>query len=69
MPDEVARWLVELRADNDLQARFDELADKNTEGTITPDELDEYDAYLQISSVVAVFQAHARDVLARRNGN
>jgi predicted transcriptional regulator len=32
MPTEVARWLVGLRADSDLQARLDELADKNTGG-------------------------------------
>ena len=64
MPEEVARWLTELRADSDLQARIDELADKNTEGAITPQELAEYDQYLEIVEVLAVLQAQARSILA-----
>lgn len=60
MPVEVARWLAELRADPVLQARVDELADRNTAGTITPEELAEYDAYLRMAETVAFLQARAR---------
>jgi hypothetical protein len=63
MTPDVARWLLELRADPALQARLDELADKNTEGVITPDELAEYDEYLQVANLVAILQAKARKVL------
>jgi hypothetical protein len=69
MPADVARWLLELRADSVLQARFDELADKNTEGIITDEELTEYDEYLQAASVIAVLQAKARSVLFNTNGH
>ena len=68
MTPDVARWWMEIRSDPTLQARVDELADKNTEGLITPEELAEYDEYLQIASVIAVFQARARSLLARANG-
>ena len=63
MPEEVARWLVGLRADSELQARLDELADKNTEGVITPVELAEYDEYLRAAEVIAVLQSKARSAL------
>jgi hypothetical protein len=64
MTPDVARWLLELRADSALQARLDELACKNTKGVITPDELAEYDEYLQVANVVAILQAKARKVLS-----
>jgi hypothetical protein len=69
MTNEVARWLVDLRADPELQARFDELAEKNTEGMISQEELNEYDEYLQVSSLIAVLQAKARAVLSNANGH
>ena len=69
MPIEVARWLVGLRADGDLQARLDELADKNTDGIITESELAEYDEYLRASEVIGVLQAKARLALASPNSH
>ncbi len=64
MTPEVAQWLVGLRADPELQARVDELADRNTEGELTPDELAEYDEYLQVAAVVSALQATARKALS-----
>jgi len=66
MPGEVAEWLVQLHADTDLQARVDELADKNTAGLITPTELAEYDEYLQAAEVIAVLQVKARRTLTSK---
>jgi len=57
---EVAKALVDLRADSQFQARLDELADKNTAGLLTPDERAEYDLYLSALSVVTVLQSMAR---------
>ena len=65
MTPEVARWLLALRAGPELQARVDELADKNTEGTITPDELAEYDEYLSFAGIVAALQPRAKALLSR----
>ena len=60
---EVARRVAELRADPAVQARIEELAEKCNEGTITPEEMAEYDAYIQAMDVVAVLQKKARALI------
>ena len=55
--------MAELRADPAVQARIEELAEKCNEGTITPEEIAEYDAYIQAMDVVAVLQKKARNLL------
>jgi hypothetical protein len=57
---EVAKRVAELRADPAVQARIEELAEKCNEGTITPEEMAEYDSYMQAMDVVAVLQKKAR---------
>jgi hypothetical protein len=69
MPPEAARWLIGIRADDELQERYDELADKNTEGTITPEELSELEQYVLASEFIGLMQAKARRVLSHTNGN
>ncbi len=61
-PD-VARALVNLRADPSFQARLDELAEKNTESQLTPEEREQYDLYLSAISVITVLQSKARMIL------
>jgi hypothetical protein len=63
---EVARRLVELRADPELQRRVDMLADKNTEGQLTPAEREEYELYVRASRFIAILQAKARKLLAQQ---
>ncbi|WP_437670252.1 hypothetical protein [Sorangium sp. So ce131] len=65
---EVARALVSLRADAETQARIEELADKCTEGTLSPDEHDEYSAYVAAIDFLTVLQSKARSVLASAPG-
>ena len=62
---EVAKRVAELRADPAVQTRIDELADKCNEGTITPEEMAEYDAYIQAMDVVAVLQKQARTLIVQ----
>jgi len=62
---EVAERVANLRASPQVQARIDELAEKNTEGEITEEELAEYDSYIHAIDFIAVLQAQARLVLAR----
>ena len=62
---EVAKRVVELRADPAVQARIEELAEKCNEGTITLEEMAEYDAYIQAMDVVAVLQKQARILIAQ----
>ena len=59
-----ARKLVSLRADENLQERIDALADKSTEGTLTPEEREEYESYVHAIHVVSILQAKARRMLA-----
>jgi uncharacterized protein YnzC (UPF0291/DUF896 family) len=61
-PD-VARALVNLRADPAVQERLDELADKSTEGTLTDDERAEYESYIHAIDFISVLQAQARRLL------
>jgi hypothetical protein len=62
---EQARLLVELQADESLQARIAELAEKSTEDELTPDERAEYEGYVKANKFVAVVQAKARKLLSR----
>lgn len=60
---EVARALIGLRADPELQARMDELAAKCNEGRMTAEEREEYDASIRFANYLAILQARARRLL------
>ncbi len=64
---ESAQQLLELRADPQLQARLDELADKSTAGTLSAAERSEYDTYVRALDFIAVLQGKARRSLGRAN--
>ncbi len=66
-PD-VARRIVDLRADAKLQARVDELADKVNFGTITDEERCEYEKYVSFASFVTMLQIKARNLLEQSSG-
>jgi hypothetical protein len=60
---EVARVLAKMRVDQLFQNRLDELADKNTEGHLTPAEQVEYDHHLVTLSFITIMQSKARQWL------
>jgi len=62
---EVARGIVDMRADPQLQARLDELASKANDGQLTEAERREYEDYVDAIDFIGIFQAKARAVLAR----
>ncbi len=64
---EVARKIVDLRADDATQRRVDELADKCNEGQLTPAEEAEYDDYIEAIDIIGILQAKARSALASHN--
>jgi len=66
---DVARDIVALRVDPESQARIDELADKNTEGRLSPAERAEYEAYVWANSFIAILQSKARALLKKHNGS
>ena len=47
-----------------MQERIEELADKSTEGMLTPEERDEYEALVRVGNFVAILQAKARRLLS-----
>jgi hypothetical protein len=63
---EAARKLLNLKADAKTQARVAKLAAKCNEGELTPAQRHEYETYLMANHLVAVLQAQARLVLARK---
>ena len=63
---EVAAKIAALRASPAVQARLDELAEKNSEGRITPEEYSEYAAMVSTGNMIAVLKVKARAIL--RNG-
>jgi hypothetical protein len=63
---ESAKRLVDLRADPELQDRIDELADKSTEGELTPKERLEYETYVRAGTLISILQLKARKSLANQ---
>lgn len=61
-----ARKLVRLKADAKTQARVDALARKCNEGELTPEERREYERYVTAGNLIAILQAHARLLLAKK---
>jgi hypothetical protein len=61
---EVAKRLVELRADPRMQARIDELAEKANEGQLTSTEREEYTTYVEAIDFISILQAKARRLIA-----
>jgi len=60
---EVAEKLVKLRANPEIVAKVDELAEKCNEGQLTTDERDEYESYIHVNNVMMMMKARARKFL------
>ena len=60
---EFAAALLRVRADEELQARYEYLAEKNTEGQLSADELSELAALVRANSLLSVLKAEARAYL------
>ena len=65
--DEAARKLIGIKADRRAQMRVAELARKCNEGELTAEERDEYETYIMAGEFIAILQAKARILLARRH--
>jgi hypothetical protein len=63
--EEAARKLIGLKADRQAQARISQLARKYNEGELTPQERQEYTAYVMAGELIAILQAKARLILRR----
>ena len=63
---EVAAKVADLRADEAMQSRIDDLAERANEGELTAEEREEYAGYLHAIDVIAVLQAKARSLLRKQ---
>jgi hypothetical protein len=61
----VALGIANMRADSQLQARLDELADKANDGRLSEEEQREYRDYIDAIDLLGVLQSKARQALAR----
>ena len=61
---ELARAIINLSADEETQSRYDALANKRTEGEITPAELEELESIVRVNTLLGILKAEARVVLA-----
>ena len=59
---EKAEAVIGFRADPELLARIEELAQKSTEGEITDDERSEYAGYVRANKFVAILKRQARQL-------
>ena len=59
---EKADAVIGFRADPELQARIEELAQKSTEGELTEDERAEYSGYVRANKFVAILKRQAQQI-------
>jgi hypothetical protein len=62
---ELARRLVDLRADDELQLEIEVLRQKANEGTLSPDEEVAYRDFVEAVDVISIIQSKARRFLTR----
>jgi len=62
---ELANALLRLQADGKMQARYEELADKNTENALSTEERAELESLVHVNSILTVLKAEARAFLER----
>ena len=63
---DVARSILQLSFTSDERARMHELAVKNQDGTLTPEEESELDHYNRVGSLLSIMKSKARKLL--KNG-
>lgn len=63
---ERAEEIAMFRADPELQARIEELAQKSTEGKLTDAEQAEYVGYARANKFIAILQRQARAMINSR---
>ena len=65
---EAAGRVIDLKIDEETQARVATLGEKANEGLISAEELDEYKSYVEMADIIAILKLKARRFLATMNG-
>ena len=64
---ELAALLLRMQADDEVQARYEDLAERNTEGQLSPVEQDELTLMVRANALLTVLKAEARAFLQHPN--
>ena len=64
---EVARVIINLRADEETEAEVQQLRDKANEGGLTAEEEAKYNDFVEAVDVISIIQSKTRRFLARHN--
>ena len=64
---ELARHILTLEFGDDDKVRMHELAEKNQEGRISPEELRDLDSYIKVADLLAILQSKARKLLRTKS--
>ncbi len=64
--DELLQAVADLQTDPAEEARFHELADRNAEGVIAPEERRELEAIVSANTLLSVLRIEARAALRQR---
>ena len=64
---ELAALLLRIQADDEVQARYEDLAERNTEGQLSPAEQNELASIVRANSLLTVLKAEARAFLQHPN--
>jgi hypothetical protein len=62
---ELAEKILSLRPDSEIVARVEELGNKADEGTLSDEEREEYEEYVDAGDFIALLKAKARRYLAQ----
>jgi hypothetical protein len=57
---ELARALAKIKADPETQARYEQLAEGNTEGRLTPEEQAELESFVRANTLLGIVKAEAQ---------
>lgn len=60
LTSEMARYITEFRADEEVRRRIEELAEKANEGELTDEERQEYEEFVDAGTLIAILQSKAR---------
>ena len=62
---EMAKVIVNLRADSELESRIQELRTKSNLGTLSPQESEEYQEFVEAVDIISIIQSKARQFLEK----
>lgn len=67
MPDDTARWILDLRFPEDWEREAQAFREKNSAGSISDAEMKRLDAYVRVGDLLEFLQSEARLRLAERS--